>query len=118
MSQETIDVLDAASAKPAGVRRAEPLLRAVDDVAGDQARHRLSQNQLTILVLQFVTQTLANLVFVYDRRGAIEVSQLQIGRNSHSEINKIVVEKRNSRLERVRHAHLVLDQQNACEKRF
>ena len=45
-----------------------------------------------------------------------EISQLRAGRQSHSEVNEIIVEKGHPRFQTVRHAELILDDQQAMEK--
>lgn len=99
--QELVHVVDAFAAEPAGVGSAEALFHPLGDVRRYNPLHRLAEDQLAVAVLEFVTLPSAHVVFVHPVLHAVEIADLVLGRYPEREVDQIVVEERDTRLQAV-----------------
>src|SRR6478672_2881562 len=95
IEQELLDVRRRMAAVPRLVRWAETLFRLLQYLVWEDTAHRASQKFLPFAA-----------------------AMLEMRRNAAGDIDERVIEKRNPRLEAMRHRHLVLDDQQAVEKRL
>src|SRR5579884_1005689 len=115
VAEQPVEVLDALAPEPARVGRTEALLLALRRRGRQHALHRLAQHRLAVGALGAEELALPDRVLV-DVHRLGQRGDLEEGREPQRELDELVVEKRDAGLERVRHAELVLDHEQAVQK--
>src|SRR5262249_23656467 len=114
--EQAIDVIDALAAEPAGVGRAESLLRSLGHRLGKEPRSDRTKQGLPLSMLALEEFPLSDRVLV-DRERTCRGAQLHHGRKAQREFDEVVVKEWHARLQRVGHAQLVLDHQQTMQER-
>src|SRR5262249_23685354 len=102
--QEAPNIIDTVALKPAAVRAGEPLLLAIRDVLRNIVPHHFPQHDLAVAEPTEILLTLLGNITFIDSRELGEISELLVDRERGCEVDQIIVEKRYTCLERMRHA--------------
>src|SRR5262249_32970523 len=115
--QEPPNIIYALALEPSAVRAGEPLLLAIRDVLRNIVPHHFPQHNLAVAEPTEVLLTFFGNITLVDPRKLRDISELLVDRKRGCEVNQIIVEKRYTCLERMSHAHLVLDHEETLQER-